>query len=104
MFLGTIAILTGIGAGYLATVDVHYRSSNCGTAILPADPAKLSIRTGDVPRDAFEQQSIITNCDQFILRQRFIALVPGTICLGCVIAGNRLRRREPPMPGSIFSA
>ena len=102
--LGLLAIISGLGCLFLATSDVHYQDRNCGTAVFTTDPNKLLFETGDPSTDDFEQESLITNCNQLILERRFLSAVPAAICLASVIAGQRLRDRKPAMRGNIFSA
>jgi hypothetical protein len=100
--LGVLAIVSGLGGLYLATTDVHYQDRNCGTAIFTTDPNQLAVETGDPGTDDFEQESLITNCDQLILGRRFLAAAPLALCVVCVISGQRLRDRRPSPLHDIF--
>ena len=100
--LGLLAIVSFLGCLYLATTDVHYRDRNCGTAIFTVDTSQLTIESGDVADDQFEQESLITNCDQLILERRFLAAAPAAVGVVAVVAGRRRRDRRPPIPGDIF--
>ncbi|MEI2654378.1 MAG: hypothetical protein V9G12_19905 [Microthrixaceae bacterium] len=94
-----------MGASTFATTDVHYRDRNCGTALFKADTNRLAVETGDVGEDQFEQESLITNCDQLILERRFLAAAAGS-------RHGRRRHRRPPgprhakpaIPGDIFGS
>ncbi|HNI34063.1 MAG TPA: hypothetical protein PLV93_01625 [Microthrixaceae bacterium] len=100
--LGVLATLSGVAAFYLATADVHYRDRNCGTAVFRSDVTQLVIESGDIAADEFEQESVITNCDQLLLERRFLVLAPVALGVVCVVAGRRARDRQPPPKGDIF--
>ena len=102
--LGFLAIISGLGCLYVATTDVHYRDRNCGTALFKADTNRLAVETGDVGEDQFEQESLITNCDQLILERRFPAAAPAAVTVVAVIAGRRARDAKPAIPGDIFGS
>jgi len=102
LLLGLLAIISGLGCLYLATSDVHYQDRNCGTAVFTTDPNKLAVETGNVETDDFEQESLITNCNQLILERRFLSALPAAVCVACIVGGNRLRDRTPPPLGDIF--
>lgn len=102
VLLGLLAIVSGLSCLYLATIDVHYQDRNCGAALFRADPNKLVIETGDAGVDDFEQESLITNCDQLILERRFLAALPGVLCVGFIVAGRRVRDRKPDPFADMF--
>lgn len=92
--LGLLAIISGLAGLYVATTDVHYQDRNCGTALFRVDISRLSVQSGDLEADEFEEQSLITNCDQLILRQRFLAAAPTAVMVASIVAGRRLRGRH----------
>lgn len=100
--LGLLAVVSGLGCLFLATTDVHYQDRNCGTAIIRADTSRLAIESGDIGEDQFEQDSLITNCDQLILERRFLSAVPAALCVAAIVVGRRLRDHKPGIPGNIF--
>lgn len=103
--LGLLAIISGLGCLYLASGDLHYRDRNCGTALFATNPNKLTVDSGDLEADEFAEQTLIANCDQMILERRFLSALPGVICVGSIIAGQRLRDRpQKEQRGNIFGA
>lgn len=100
--LGFLAIISGLTCLYVATTDVHYQDRNCGTAIFKVDTNRLAVETGNVGDDQFEQESLITNCDQLILGRRFLAAAPAAVSVIAIVAGRRARDRKPNIPGDIF--
>jgi len=100
--LGTLAVVGVLACLYVATSDVHYRDRNCGTPLFKADTNRLQIETGDRATDQFEQESVITNCDQLILERRFLAAAPAAVAVAAIVAGRRVRDRPERIPGDIF--
>lgn len=100
--LGLLAVVSGLGALYLATTDIHYTDRNCGTAVFATDVSALSFDTGDLEADEFTEESLISNCNQLVLQRRFFTALPAAVCVGSIIAGRTLRDRKPRMRGSIF--
>lgn len=101
--LGLVAIVAGLGSLFLATQDVHYRERNCGTAVFTTDPTKLSVESGDLEQDEFDEELYIANCAQRITERRFLAALPAAIAVVAIVAGQRLRDRPPPTDLDIFS-
>ncbi|MFN8052805.1 MAG: hypothetical protein U0Q22_15275 [Acidimicrobiales bacterium] len=100
--LGLLAVVSGLGSFVLATTDIHYSDRNCGTAVLSTDPNKLSLDSGDLEQDEFEEQALTANCDHLVLGRRFLALGPAVICVGAVVVGQRLRDRPPQRRDNVF--
>lgn len=100
--LGLLAIACGLLSLYVATSDVHYQDRNCGTPVLRTDTTALSVNSGDVGADQYAQDALVTNCDQLILRQRFLAGLPAAVAIGAVVVGRSVRDRKPRPPGDIF--
>src|SRR4051794_24894759 len=99
--LGLLAVVTGLGAVYLATTDVHYTDRNCGTAVFATDPGELSMQSGDLEQDEFNQESLMTNCNPLTPERRFFVLAPAAASVGPTAAGRRPRDRPDRMSGSI---
>jgi hypothetical protein len=98
VFVVLCAVLT-VGAFLLATSDAHADRRNCGSAVLPRDTTNLGLDTGNVSIDDFSVQEVADDCNQVILRQRYLTAlaVGGAIATG--VAGGRIRRREERFPG-----
>jgi len=88
-----------VGAFLLLTSDAHAQERNCGSAILPRDTTDLGLDTGNVAVDDFSVQEVADDCNQAILRQRYLT---GMCVLGAIITGvaaGRIRRQVDRFPG-----
>jgi hypothetical protein len=92
------AVLT-VGAFLLATSDAHADERNCGSAVLPRDTTNLGLDTGNVAVDDFSVEEVADDCNQAILRQRYLTAVAVAGAIGAGVAAGRIRRREQRFPG-----
>jgi len=88
-----------VGAFLLTTSDAHAGQRNCGSAILPRDTTNLGLDTGNVAVDDFSIQEVADDCNQVILRQRYLTALctAGAIVTG--VAASRVRNRVERFPG-----
>ena len=98
VFLVLCTVLT-VGSFLLLTSDAHANERNCGSAILPRDTTDLGLDTGDVAVDDFSIQEVADDCNQVVLRQRYLAglCIAGAIASGA--AATRVRNRVDRFPG-----
>ena len=88
-----------VGAFLLLTSDAHANQRNCGSAILPRDTTNLGLDTGNVAVDDFSIQEVADDCNQVVLRQRYLAALA---IVGAIVAGGaatRVRNRVDRFPG-----
>jgi hypothetical protein len=90
-----LAVFLGLFAAYLLLSDSHASMDGteytCGSAVAPKDPSLALVQTGDAYQDGIVQQSLITECDRNVLRQRiFAALSAGAaVAIGAYVAKER---------------
>ncbi|MEZ5321230.1 MAG: hypothetical protein R2698_03970 [Microthrixaceae bacterium] len=83
-----------VGALCLATVDLHVRTNNCGSALLSTGPAKPVVSTGDPDDDAFTVDRLRADCAHRLLGQRLLVAGPLLVGLAGLWLGDRLRDRS----------
>src|SRR5215218_3471797 len=88
-----------VGAFLLLTSDAHAQERNCGSAILPRDTTDMGLDTGNVAADDFSVEEVADDCNQVVLRQRYLTAlcVIGAVVTG--VAATRMRNRVDRFPG-----
>jgi hypothetical protein len=90
-------IVLAVGAFLLATTDTHADERNCGSALLPRDTTNLGLDTGNVAVDDFSVEEVADDCNQAILRQRYLLVLSGAGSIAAGVWAGRTRRRGAPV-------
>jgi hypothetical protein len=93
------SIVLAVGAFLLATTDTHADQRNCGSALLPRDTTNLGLDTGNVAVDDFSIEEVSDDCNQAILRQRYLLALSAAGSIATGVWAGRTRRRTERFPG-----
>jgi hypothetical protein len=96
LVLAALFLVPGL---FLATKDVFAEGQNCGSAVLRKNTTQLTEDTGDIIDNDFNAEKLSKECDQNIVRQRFLTAIFLLIAVVPVVIAYRSKPAEPRFPG-----